>query len=441
MTSRSRYLSLLLVLVAATIVRPAFAQPCQSWTASGTTDVAYTCGSVSIGTTSASGSRLHVVGDARITGTYPLIYLMPTTWSGGSYIQVGVNETFATSGDYFGFHVPPGKQFLFDSALVLKGNLHLKAPAGASTYSIFERATAGPDMALLFRTTGDAGWLFGLSGNSNSEKLFLGRSSAGTWNYSMAFDTNGYVGVGTPNPKRLFHVRHETESSASNVPPPAWVGLLVERSADTAAAGLAIQGGNKTTHGVGRLFLGNADEYDSVMLQGGEGKFTVSVRNQGAAPAVALTVNSDGNLKVTGNIEAKYQDVAEWVPAGGQLEPGTVVVLNRAKNNEVTESSAAYDTAVAGVVSTMPGVLLGESGPDKAMIATTGRVRMRVDASRRAIAVGDLLVTSGRPGMAMASEAVDVGGVKIHRPGTLIGKALEPLAEGEGEILVLLSLQ
>jgi hypothetical protein len=29
----------------------------------------------------------------------------------------------------------------------------------------------------------------------------------------------------------------------------------------------------------------------------------------------------------------------------------------------------------------------------------------------------------------------------MHRPGTLIGKALEPLSEGEGEILVLLSLQ
>ena len=41
----------------------------------------------------------------------------------------------------------------------------------------------------------------------------------------------------------------------------------------------------------------------------------------------------------------------------------------------------------------------------------------------------------------MRSEPVDVGGVKMHRPGTLIGKALEPLPAGEGQILVLLSLQ
>ena len=44
-------------------------------------------------------------------------------------------------------------------------------------------------------------------------------------------------------------------------------------------------------------------------------------------------------------------------------------------------------------------------------------------------------------GMAMKSEPVDIAGIKMHRPGTLIGKALEPLKSGEGEILVLLSLQ
>jgi hypothetical protein len=43
--------------------------------------------------------------------------------------------------------------------------------------------------------------------------------------------------------------------------------------------------------------------------------------------------------------------------------------------------------------------------------------------------------------VAMKSLAVKLGGVEFHRPGTLIGKALEPLESGVGEILVLLSLQ
>jgi hypothetical protein len=96
---------------------------------------------------------------------------------------------------------------------------------------------------------------------------------------------------------------------------------------------------------------------------------------------------------------------------------------------------------VAGVVSEKPGLILGEAGDSKAMIATTGRVRMRVDATRAPIAIGDLLVTSDKPGVAMKSIPIDVHGIAIHRPGTVVGKALEPLADGQGEILVLLSLQ
>jgi hypothetical protein len=41
----------------------------------------------------------------------------------------------------------------------------------------------------------------------------------------------------------------------------------------------------------------------------------------------------------------------------------------------------------------------------------------------------------------MKSQPLEIAGEQIHRPGTLIGKALEPLAKGTGEILVLLSLQ
>ena len=86
-------------------------------------------------------------------------------------------------------------------------------------------------------------------------------------------------------------------------------------------------------------------------------------------------------------------------------------------------------------------MLLGEAGDDKEKIATSGRVKVRVDASKGAIHIGDLLVTGERPGTAMKSQPVDVGGVKMHRPGTIVGKALEPLEKGEGEILVLLTLQ
>jgi hypothetical protein len=158
------------------------------------------------------------------------------------------------------------------------------------------------------------------------------------------------------------------------------------------------------------------------------------------AAHVSGDLNATGTI-TGGNIQAKYQDVAEWVPSGTTLPAGTVVVLDATRNNHVTMSLKAYDTRVAGVVSAQPGITLGEGGEGRSLVATTGRVRVKVDATRAPIAIGDLLVTSDVPGVAMKSVPVDLGGTMIHRPGTIMGKALEPLEKGTGEILVLLSLQ
>ena len=121
--------------------------------------------------------------------------------------------------------------------------------------------------------------------------------------------------------------------------------------------------------------------------------------------------------------------------------PGTVVVLNRKHDNEVMPSHEPYDTTVAGVVSAQPGVSLGVEGADKSQIATTGRVLVNVDASQAPIEIGDLLVTSAQAGVAMKSIPMDINGRHFHQPGTILGKALEPLASGHGQILVLLSMQ
>ncbi len=148
-----------------------------------------------------------------------------------------------------------------------------------------------------------------------------------------------------------------------------------------------------------------------------------------------------GDIRVDGNISAKYQDVAEWVPSREKLAVGTVVIVDNKGVNHVLASSSAYDTGVAGVITGQPGLLLGEEGEGKVKVATTGRVKVKVDATRFPIRAGDLLVTSSIAGVAMRSEPVSVAGISMHRPGTLIGKALEPLEKGTGEILVLLSLQ
>ena len=157
------------------------------------------------------------------------------------------------------------------------------------------------------------------------------------------------------------------------------------------------------------------------------------------APTALLHVA--GDAVVDGNIAAKYQDVAEWVESGTPLAPGTIVVVDPAVRDGVRPSTRAYDVGVAGAISAQPGVVLGEKGASKSLVAQSGRVKVKVDARYGRIQAGDLLVTSPTPGHAMRSKPLRVHGVPVHRPGTIVGKALEPLAKGTGEILVLLTLQ
>jgi hypothetical protein len=176
---------------------------------------------------------------------------------------------------------------------------------------------------------------------------------------------------------------------------------------------------------------------------GGENTLFLSVGGNVGIGTTSPTAKLDvaGSINVSGNINAKYQDVAETVESIETLEPGTVVIVDPNAVNKVLRSTKAYDTRIAGAVSRQPGLTLGEPGENKVLVAQMGRVRVKVDASYGAIKVGDLLVTSPTPGHAMKSKPIRVGGQLIHRTGTLLGKALEALPNGKGEILVLIAVQ
>jgi len=307
------------------------------------------------------------------------------------------------------------------------------------------------------------------TGTSDTSSAFIVRNSGTTELFRVRSDGN--VGIGTTTPSQKLHVAGqyaEVEFNSGASSSPATIFLAHSRGSVGSPTNLVALDYAGTFlfgayMGVGYV---NAGRIDSLVTATGSSSvdaaliFSPASVNNGnfevmrisasgnvgiggvTNPSHKLEVVGDANFSGTvtgGNIVAKYQDLAEWVPASEELEPSTVVVLRPGK--EVAASTFAYDTKVAGVVSAQPGITLGEGAPNKIKVATTGRVRVRVDATRHSIAVGDLLVTSDLSGTAMYSEPIEIAGAKIHRPGTIIGKALEPLSAGQGEILVLLSLQ
>ena len=266
---------------------------------------------------------------------------------------------------------------------------------------------------------------------------------------NVVFNNSGNVGIGATSPQQGKLVISDTNQNSSRL---TLSGQEFYAASNSSTDGVAFllgvnRAGNK------QLWIGDSSAltqnstnavFRTLVISGAVG--IDAIGTDGLTPKILQVGNSagvtmPGSLTVAGNINAKYQDVAEWVPSSEQLAAGTVVVLDSSKSNQVVASTTAYDTRVAGVISAQPGITLGEKTDDKVLVATTGRVRVMVDATNGPINIGDLLVTSDIPGVAMKSIPVEFAGRKMHMPGTIIGKALEPLAKGKGEILVLLSLQ
>ena len=127
--------------------------------------------------------------------------------------------------------------------------------------------------------------------------------------------------------------------------------------------------------------------------------------------------------------------MAEWVAVSESVEAGDVLALNPDMPGQYRLSRSACSALVAGVISTEPGVVVGASDHDDshALLALTGIAPVMVTNEGGPIMPGDLLVTSSTPGRAMRWAGPD------PCPCALVGKALEPMADESGMILVLLT--
>jgi hypothetical protein len=195
--------------------------------------------------------------------------------------------------------------------------------------------------------------------------------------------------------------------------------------------------------------------------------------------AVFRIERATGNVCTDGSFFSGGADVAEYVDVNEAVEPGDVVELDPHNPKHYRKARTPYSPLVVGVISSNPGLVLGlklseqaapqpdlgrllakranpspsiaqigqgtlllsgvsisgvamQSQGERPLLALIGRVPVKVTTENGPIHPGDLLTSASKPGYAMRCESAE------KCEGAIIGKALEPLEEGEGLILVLL---
>jgi hypothetical protein len=178
---------------------------------------------------------------------------------------------------------------------------------------------------------------------------------------------------------------------------------------------------------------------NAAVLCGNAGVTTFVPFNTATGRPLNLTV-SDANVR-TLTIRGGADLAEPFAMTQGGVQAGTVVSIDPAHPGKLKKCTAAYDRKVAGIVSGANGVHPGISMIDEQQleagenVALSGRVYVKANASAGSIAPGDFLTTSGIPGEAM--KAADAK----RAQGSILGKAMTPLDESTGMVLVLVTLQ
>jgi len=177
------------------------------------------------------------------------------------------------------------------------------------------------------------------------------------------------------------------------------------------------------------------------LLASSTDNYLFSIRNNGTP---FLSVSGNGDLKVDGNIYASSTvigtpgnpgDLAERVDIapGEVVEPGDVVVIDPDHSDTYTKSVSSHESAIAGVISTNPIVVVGFGKTENtAVMALTGRVPIKVTTENGAIHRGDLLVSASTAGHAMKYDPNQDDGTRVVG---VIGMALDSFDGQSGKIM------
>jgi hypothetical protein len=294
--------------------------------------------------------------------------------------------------------------------------------AGNGVLGNFTSANSDGGGGVIGLTSATSGFSYGARGDA------LGASGTAVGVFGQSFSPDGYGGFFQSNASAggigLTGVSYSTSGFSIGVR-----GLAVSPTGN----GVAVFGVSSSANGTGAIFV---NEAGGTILDG----------RIGPAPTATKVFRVDGTGRVfaDGGFQPSGADFAESMSVTGdraKYSAGDLLAIDPTASRHVALAQQPYSTLVAGIYSTKPGLLgttrkVDDSAPQTEVpLAVVGIVPCKVTAENGPIQIGDLLVTSSTPGHAMR------GTDRSRLVGAVVGKALEPLAIGNGVIQVLVTLQ
>ena len=431
--------------------------------------------------------------DAAINGMCDIAFRLYDDQAAGGPVGGVLTKTVTVTNGLFETHLDFGNGIFTGDARWLDVQVRCPASVGtftaltprqqvaAAPYALFASAVAAPLNLSANVPAPDAVVRATNSGNGNGVLgIAASHEAAGV---AGSAPVTGVLGIATDNANVNFGVAGRTNapfgygvygvSSASEAPAVYGLNTYFTATGALGYSGLGVYGvGSSGVVGVYSDFTpqsnGSLGNYNSgvagqFIAANGAGVYGATASGVGVQAAVLYSGTGDvfvgcftnfgacsGNTNnvaridktgrgfFNGGTQTGGADVAEFIVARDAPEFGDVIEIDPDHIGQFRLAATPNSTAVAGVISTDPGVSLNARDAARAsstgpQLALAGRVPVKASAENGTIAPGDLLVASATPGHAMRAPANPA-------PGTVIGKALGTLAHGTGvmEMLVML---
>ncbi|MFN2233039.1 MAG: hypothetical protein ACK2U1_02335 [Anaerolineales bacterium] len=270
-----------------------------------------------------------------------------------------------------------------------------------------------------------------------------GLSGRGLRAYAMSETGTNYGVVGASRSSNGYGGYFYNTAAGDGVKGEGWFGVYGDGTSagvrGQSESGWGVYGLSTNGDGVGANTLATDHNYG---FYTSDNIYSLNYHSSGALMQV---VQNDGQTPL------ETGDVVAFSGIGAPLEEGSPPVI------QVMSVDSANSTAVAGVVYSRYNIEKlragseeyitevtpeGAAGPGEYLLMVVqGPAQVKANAISGSLQPGDLLSSAGQTGYAAKAPRATIDGVESAIPGTVLGKALEPLQAGQALIYIFVTLQ